>query len=281
MSRRVDLGPGLDVIGRVGDGGGGRVFIVWNQRAWCPMACKVFSSPGRAQREAAVLEALDHPNIVRFFGRGRPDTILMEYLDGPTLSDVIRTRRRRRLSVSNAVRMAIHLGAALTHVHARGFVHLDVKPSNVIVAVGRPVLFDFSSARPRTDEPLGHPSGTDAYMAPEQCRGERVTSAADVFGLGATLYEALTGRLPFPAGTRRHPFTQLTTSPIPLRRLAPEVPVGLERLVSACLARDPADRPSALEALLPQLHTFIRTGPRMWPVNVEPGSAVLAGRKLA
>jgi len=244
------------------------VFIVWNHHTWCPMACKIIGSQRRARREASVLSALDHPNIVRFFGEARPAHLLMEYLDGPTLRRLIRTSRQRRLSVANALRVAIHVGAALTHVHERGFVHLDVKPSNVIVVGGRPVLVDFSTARPRTNRPVGYAAGTDLYTAPEQCRGGRVTPASDVYGLGATLYESLTGRSPFPEGTRRKPFPQLALSPLPLRSFAPAVPVALEKLVLACLAPNPAARPSMAE-LLPKLHEFIRTGPRMWPETVE------------
>ncbi len=177
------------------------------------MACKIIGSQRRARREASVLSALDHPNIVRFFGEARPAHLLMEYLDGPTLGRLIRTSRQRRLSVANALRVAIHVGAALTHVHERGFVHLDVKPSNVIVVGGRPVLVDFSTARPRTNRPVGYAAGTDLYIAPA-------------------------------------------------------VPVALEKLVLACLAPNPAARPSMAE-LLPKLHEFIRTGPRMWPETVE------------
>ena len=269
MSRRLRLDRHLSVISRVGRGGGGAVFIVWNHRAWCPMACKVIDSARRARREADVLNALDHPNIVRFFGQGHSAHLLMEYLDGPTLRRLIRTSPQRRLSVANALRLAIHVGAALTHVHERGFIHLDVKPSNVIVVGGRPVLFDFSAARRRTDRPLGQAAGTDPYMAPEQCRGGQVTPASDVFGLGVTLYESLTGRYPFPDGTRRKPFPQLSVSAASLRPFAPAVPASLERLVLACLAPNPAARP-AMAVLLPKLHEFIRTGPRMWPETVEP-----------
>jgi serine/threonine protein kinase len=278
MSRRLRLARHLSLIGPVGRGGGGAVFIVWNHRAWCPMACKVSGSPRRARREARVLNALDHPNIVRCFGQGRSASahLLMEYLDGPTLRRVIRGSRHRRLSVANALRLAIHLGAALTHVHERGFVHLDVKPSNVIVVGGRPVLVDFGAARPRTDRPLGYAAGTDPYMAPEQCRGGQVTPASDVFGLGVTLYESLTGRYPFPEGTRRKPFPQLSVSPAPLRPFAPGVPASLEKLILACLAPNPTARPSMAE-LLPKLHAFIRTGPRMWPDAVE--SARQRGRR--
>src|SRR5437899_3987436 len=115
-------------------------------------------------------------------------------------------------------------------------------------------------------------------MAPEQCRGGRVTPASDVYGLGATLYESLTGRSPFPEGTRRKPFPQLALSPLPLRSFAPAVPVALEKLVLACLAPNPAARPSMAE-LLPKLHEFIRTGPRMCR-RPSSGPAGVRGRSV-
>lgn len=266
------IGRDLTVLGAV-DGRNAAlhpVYIVWHARAWCPMACKVFSSSRRLGREAAMLEALDHPNIVRSLGTGRPAHLLMEFLEGPTLAALIRSRPRGRLGVSDAMRVSIHLGAALAHSHARGFVHLDVKPSNVIVVRGRPVLFDFGVAR-RAGR-LRRPTGTDPYMAPEQCRAETVTAATDVFGFGVTLYESLSGQLPFPRGNRRRPFPQMHVSPRPLRRHAPAVPASLEEIVMACLAASPAARPS-LAALLPALHAFIKHGPPMWPPGFCPATA--------
>ncbi|TMA72942.1 MAG: serine/threonine protein kinase [Deltaproteobacteria bacterium] len=226
------ISPDLTVLGIVASGDSGRhpVYIVWHARAWCPMACKVFTSPRRLRREAALLATLDHPNIVRCLGARRPAHLLMEFLEGPTLAALIRSRPRGRLGVSDAMRVAVHLGAALVHTHERGFVHLDVKPSNVIVVRGRPVLFDFGIACRPTARRLRRPVGTAPYMAPEQCRAGTVTPATDVFGFGVTLYESLTGRLPFPGGSRR-PFPQITVPPRPLRQHAPAVPAALEELV--------------------------------------------------
>jgi serine/threonine protein kinase len=263
------IGQDTTVLGVLDDGGRDPVYIVWHHRAWCPMACKVFHTAERARREAGVLAALAHPNIVRSLGVGEPAHLLMEFLEGPTLRRLIGSMPQRRLGISDALRVAIHLGAALVHMHERGVLHLDVKPRNVIVVRGRPVLFDFGTARPRTAWRRRLLEGTDPYMAPEQCRREPVTPAADVFGLGVTLYEMLAGRRPFPDGSSRRSFPQMAASPVPVRRLRPAVPRALEAIVHRCLERDAADRPP-LAVLLPELHRLIRSGAPMWPTGFQP-----------
>jgi serine/threonine protein kinase len=240
------------------------------------MACKVFRTAERARQEASVLAALAHPNIVRPLGVGDPAHLLMEFLEGPTLRRLINATPQHRLRISDALRVAIHLGAALVHMHGRGFLHLDVKPRNVIVVRGRPVLFDFGTARPRRAWRRRLLEGTDPYMAPEQCRREPVTPATDVFALGVTLYEMLAGMRPFPDGNRRRSFPQLTTDPEPVRRHREAVPRALEDIVHQCLAHDPARRPTPA-ALLPQLHGLIRSGPPMWPADFRPEAQARAG----
>ena len=157
----------------------------------------MFGSRRRAHREATALSTLEHPNIVRCFGVHEPVYVLMEYLQGRTLGEVIHQRPRGRLSVSDSIRVAIHLGAALEHIHGKGFLHLDVKPDNVVIVHGRPVLFDFGSLRVRTEERPQQIHGTDAYIAPEEWLLQETGPSADVFSLGVTLYEMLTGKLPF------------------------------------------------------------------------------------
>jgi eukaryotic-like serine/threonine-protein kinase len=110
-------------------------------------------------------------------------------------------------------------------------------------------------------------------MSPEQCRGEAVTCATDVYGLAVTLYEALTGLLPFPRSRRRRQFPQLKTDPQPLRSTTSSIPKEFEAVVMACLSRDPSARPSSPATLLPTLHRFIRHGPRMWPARFDPVAA--------
>jgi serine/threonine protein kinase len=273
------IGADLTVLGVMDKYRRNPVYIVWHHHSWCPMACKTFRSHQLARREANALLQLSHPNTVRFLGLGAsaPAHILMEFLEGPTLGALIDSQERW-MSIPDALRVAIHIGAALNHVHERGLLHLDVKPNNIIVARGRPVLFDFGVARVRGAPRPSRILGTDAYIAPEECRREDVAPAADVFGLGVTLFEMLTGEMPFPGRSRHNRFPQTHQLPVPLRRHRRAVPAALDDLVLRCLARDAVDRP-AIPALLPALHDFISSGPTMWPGSFKPGLSAEPDRR--
>ena len=160
-----------------------------------------------------------HPEMDSKALNGTQPAFWMEFLEGPSfLHELLNSRPKRRLGVHDALRLSIHIGAALGHVHERGLLHLDVKPSNIIVVKGRPVLCDFGIARwQRAKRRPNRPIGTEGFMAPEEWLLEKMTPAADIFGLGVTLYELLTGKLPFPEkvsgqkpirrpGRRQHPF---------------------------------------------------------------------------
>ena len=261
----------ITVVGALDEGGRDPVYIVWNHHAWCPMCCKLFRKPAQARWEARTLFRLAHPGIVRPLEDGTPRYLLTEFLEGPSLRRLIRARPKGRLAIADALRIAVHLGSALAHLHGRGYLHLDVKPANVIVTSRRPVLFDLGSARPANGRKLRSPQGTDAYMAPEQALARVPTPSSDIYGLGVSLFEMLTGARPFPAGDDAEPFPQLHMAPPSLRRLRPRAPRELERVVAWCLAPDPANRPPSLAALLPVLNDLIRSGPRMWPEDIDAG----------
>jgi eukaryotic-like serine/threonine-protein kinase len=266
------LNSNVTVLGSIDPGSEDPVYIVWHRTSWCPMACKVFRTRARAEKEAGILSVMAHPNIVRVLGVEPPGLLLMPFLDGQSVASHIDTSPRGRLPVADSLRVAIHIGAALKHVHASGFLHLDVKPANVIVVRGGvPVLFDFGSARRIGSKRPPEIIGTDPYIAPEECAMERnVGPAADVFSLGVTLFEMITGQLPFGKSSSKRPMPQLESASIKPSSLRSRLPPGLGAAILSCLARDPAARPP-LSELLPRLNDCITTGPRMWPAALAPG----------
>ena len=171
-------------------------------------------------------------------------------IEGPRLSTMI--RKFGSLDTEQLAPLAVELAAALHYLHGRELVHLDVKPTNVILGAP-PRLIDLSIARGFDEAAeLDVAVGTDAYMAPEQCRPRsgRVGPAADVWGLGVTLHEAVAGRSPFargidgPAASLEERFPQLTMPPEDPPK---GVPSQIAAVIEAALAREPADRPSARE----------------------------------
>src|SRR5262249_17919286 len=152
--------------------------------------------------------------------------------------------------------------------HAQGVIHRDLKPSNVLLGEdGTPKISDFGLARKQDDvgqTRTGAIVGTPSYMAPEQARGHSwdVGLAVDIYGLGAILYELLTGRPPFRASTVHETLDQvLHQEPVPPRRLNPDVPRDLETICLKCLQKDPAWRYPSAEALAGDLHRFLRFEP--------------------
>jgi serine/threonine protein kinase len=213
------------------------ILIVWDHRSWCPMACKVFASLEKAQAEARILSTLNHPNIVRLFEVGADAELFIEFVDGATLADLMDRHEEGRFRISDALRIAIHVGAALEHMHGRGFVHLDLAPSNIILRRdGRPVLVDFGAARLEGEERPPRVVGTDPYIAPEECAQQEVSRPANVFSFGVLLFELLTGELPFPHGTPGDPFPQTRREPARLR------PFGRECRKASTIWSRPASR---------------------------------------
>lgn len=209
----------------------------------------------RFLREARHAAALAHPNIVQVFDAGEDEGrpyIVMECVEGETLADVL--ARRRRLPWREAVALALQACAGLQHAHDAGLVHRDVKPQNLLLrADGTLKLVDFGIARAAEATRLtqaGTILGTAAYLSPEQAAGEEVTAAADVYSLGAVLYELLTGRTPYTFETLAELAYRQSHEPIaPIGELAPDVPTAVEDVVMRCLARNPAYRPGSAAEL--------------------------------
>jgi serine/threonine protein kinase len=250
--------PGLRALRLLGGGRRHEAYLAWDERLHAVVVAKVLrppyvADPGPLAAEAELLGALAHPLLIRMFGAvldGTRPHLVLEHVEGPRLSTLI---RRYGLAVEQLLPLGLEIARLLRYLGAEGVVHLDVKPGNVIMD-GRPRLIDLSVARRREQlAGLTAPVGTDPYMAPEQCAVERFGAlgpATDVWGLGATLYEALAGVPPFPPDGERFP--QLRRAPAPLPR---RVPRPLAELVGACLAPEPRARPSAaaVEATLQEL----------------------------
>ncbi len=213
-----------------------------------PVVGEVDAARHRFAAEARLLAALDHPAIVTLLGAGtsggRP-YFVMELVDGGTLSHRL---SGERLDPAVAASIGSHVADGLAHAHARGVVHRDVKPGNVLLGTdGRVRLADFGIARMLGEAAgvtgTGTTVGTVAYLAPEQVRGDRVTPAADVYALGLMLLEAITGTRAYPGTSTEAALARLHRSPtIPV-----SLPHGWPRLLAAMTATDPAERPTATE----------------------------------
>ena len=209
--------PEIVAVRRLGGGAAYDAYLAFDEVTWGPVVVKVLrpaqvanpASLRGLRREVAALEAVNHPVVVRklrhSFEKDRPHVVL-ESIDGPRLSTLL--RRYGPLQPAQYLPLAIDIASALQYLRHIGHVHLDIKPSNVIM--GAPArLIDLSLARPEPEAAaLDHPIGTDAYMAPEQADPPRTgspTYASDVFGLSATLFEAMAGYRPSTTATPKGP----------------------------------------------------------------------------
>lgn len=246
-----ELAAGRHVVSLLGGGLRYQAYLAWDEHLRALVVCKVVRpdlvDDADALRglaaESRLLDRLAHPMLLRSFGAvldGERPHLVVEFLEGPRLSTLI---RRHGVILEQLLPLALNLCSALHYLARERVVHLDVKPSNVIMA-GAPRLIDLSVAR--TYEGLAElrsPPGTEAYMAPEQCDPERfaqIGAPADVWGLGATLFCALAGQRPVaPDGAR---FPQLRAAPRPL---PDRTPAPIAATVLACLQPRPGDRPTA------------------------------------
>src|SRR5262249_21552924 len=290
----------LDEIGR---GGQGVVFRARQKSLNRTVALKVISLGQwaskahlkRFRREAEAAASLDHPSIVPIYEVGERDGscyFSMKFVEGGQLDEVV---RRTPMSIRKAVELIAKVAGTVHYAHEHGILHRDIKPGNILLdAKGEPHLTDFGLARlvetestmTRTLEVLGTPS----YMAPEQAMGKNaeVSSATDVYGLGAVFYQLLTGQPPFAGGATYETIKLLLdTEPKQPRLINPKIDRDLTTICLKCLEKDPKRRYSSALALAEDLERWLRHEPiqarhngvftrgRKW-VQRNPSSALLA-----
>lgn len=278
----------FEVVGLVGKGGMGKVYKVFDPALKRHAALKVIrGDPSleteRFLREARAQAVVHHDNLCEIYETGVLETlagerrpyILMRFVDGRPLREAA-----REMTVEQKAEVMAKVADALHAAHQAGVVHRDIKPSNLLVASDpeagwKPFVMDFGIAREQGTTDLtttGMVLGTPAYMSPEQASGDihRVDRRADVYSLGATLYEVLTGKPPFEGGSAAMVFSRIVLEdPVPVRKIAPFVPVDLETVVMKCLEKDPDRRYASAKALAEDLRRYLadepvqakRTGP--------------------
>ena len=241
----------------LGSGGSGSVWLARDEHNGLDVALKVVPREGkagsRAEREAETAARLRHPSCQRAYGFGRDGRhiyIAYEYTPGRTFREAMRAGE---LDDACAVEAAAQMLEGLAHAHARGIVHRDVKPSNVLIADGpRPSvrLLDFGLARLPQAETLtaaGDVPGTLAYISPERLGGEPATAAADVWAVGVLLWEALAGQHPFWQSSLLETARAIERGAEPLASARPDLPRPLLAAVDRALELDPTRRPTAAE----------------------------------
>ena len=258
--------------GKLGKGGMGVVYLSRHPLLDRAVAIKVLTSEStdpsireRFQREAKIAAKIDHPNVVKTFDVGEEggvDYLVMERVEGENLSD--RLEREGRLEWREATRLMADLCRGLAAAHARGLIHRDIKPGNLMLdGEGRGKLGDFGlakemGARTTSLTQAGAVFGTPSYMSPEQCRSEPTDERSDVYSAGAMYFQLLTGKPPYSGRSPMEVLFAHCSAPIPdPRELAAELPEGCTSIVRQAMAKEPAQRTASAAVLLAQLEALL------------------------
>src|SRR5688500_3170934 len=298
------LGTGYRIERELGGGGMSRVFLAEEGRLGRRVVIKVLPAElaalvgrDRFEREIQVAASLQHPHIVPLLTAGAAGELLyyvMPYIDGESLA--ARLTREGALPVHDAVRVLRDVAEALAYAHARGLVHRDIKPDNVLLSDRHALVTDFGVAKavsapgaggglqPRTAlTGTGMALGTPAYMAPEQASADPgVDHRADIYALGAMGYEMLAGRTPFVTGTPHAMLAaHVTATPDPVNQHRSAIPAELAALVMRCLEKHPADRWQSAAELLGRLEALATPSGGTTPVTTLPAAAMRASAEEA
>ncbi len=267
-----------ELLESLGSGGAAEVYRAEDRLLGREVALKFLreeyaAEPGRVERfrdEARSAASLSHPNVVQIYELGSSEAghpfVAMEYVEGGTLKE--RLNASGALDPATAARTAAGIARALQAAHARGIIHRDIKPQNVLVSrSGHVKVADFGIAcTPSSITEAKGITGTVRYMSPEQAAGKNVGEASDLYSLGAVIYEMLTGFPPFSGGNQTAvALKHVNEPPMPPKELEPRVPDVMNELVLKLLAKSPAERPADAGALAEELEAAIEEVSRPEP----------------
>jgi serine/threonine-protein kinase len=293
MTQRRLLGGRYELDGIVGRGGMAEVYRARDIRLDRIVAVKTLREDlardqtfqARFRREAQSAASLNHPSIVAVYDTGEDDTdgshipyIVMEYVDGRTLRDLL--REDRRLLPERALEITDGVLRALDYSHRNGIVHRDIKPGNVMLTRdGKVKVMDFGIARAVSDAQAtmtqtAQVIGTAQYLSPEQARGERVDARSDLYSTGCLLYELLTGRPPFLGDSPvAIAYQHVRENPVPPSRVDPEVPQWADAIVLRAMEKDPRDRYQSAAEMRADIQRALQGVPVAAPRTAAYGTA--------
>ena len=268
---------GCTLIRRLGAGALGVVYAADQVAMERRIAIKMLSSKAagepetvtRFQREAKLSAQLQHPNVVGVFDCGQERGVhflLMELVEGGTFANLI--EEHGKLTWHDTLAYGLQMAKALEHLHSHDIIHRDIKPANVLITFeGVAKLADLGLAKQLDDEPSaatgltmqGVAMGSPAYMPPEQIRSAKdSTASCDLYALGVTMFQAITGRLPFEGKSATEVMGKVLREPAPsVASLVPDVPVGVAELIDRCLSKDPKGRPATASELISEMSAVL------------------------
>ena len=249
------IGERYEIISLVGSGGMADVYNAVDNRLGRQVAIKVLKEEYSSDKnfvlkfraEAQSAAGLSHPNIVNVYDVGEDEGlhyIVMELVEGITLKKFI--ERKGRLELKEAVGIAIQIAQGMEAAHANHIIHRDIKPQNIIISKeGKVKVTDFGIAKAATSNTIaaGQAVGSVHYISPEQARGGYSDEKSDIYSLGVTLYEMISGKMPFAAdNTVSVALLHINEEAVPLRELDPEIPASIEKIVQKCMQKKPERR---------------------------------------